>query len=262
MQYHIDTIPVWDAVKLNGECPLCALKRRIELMDIQRFLGASVMEPDVRIRVNAKGFCGHHLHQLFAEKNRLGLALMLHTHMKETEKAVETILLREKEAGKQPGGSPFKRMFKGNGASATPLQEAAKALEDTASACVICDSIKEHMNRYAYTMLYLWERDKDFRKALTQSKGVCIPHGAQLFSMAEESLPARELEAFTQTLSELITASLKRIEQEVEWFTLKFDYRNQDKPWGTSRDAVERACNKLRGWCAGEEPWPETPPRK
>ena len=24
MRYHIDTIPVWDAVKLNGECPLCA----------------------------------------------------------------------------------------------------------------------------------------------------------------------------------------------------------------------------------------------
>ena len=97
MQYHIDTIPVWDSVKRNGECPLCALKRRIELTDIQRFLGASVMEPDTRIRVNAKGFCGHHLTMLFAEKNRLGLALMLHTHMKETEKAVKNILAKAKD---------------------------------------------------------------------------------------------------------------------------------------------------------------------
>ncbi len=262
MQYHIDTIPVWDAVKLNSECPLCALKRRNELMDIQRFLGASVMEPDTRIHVNQKGFCGHHLKQLFAQKNRLGLALMLHTHMKETEKAVENILLKAKEAGKQTGGMALKRMFKGNGSSLTPLQEAAKSLEETASACVLCDSIKEHMNRYVYTMLYLWERDKDFKRAFSQSKGVCIPHGVQLLSMAEESLPARELASFVETLSSLITSNLKRIEQEVEWFTLKFDYRNQEKPWGNSRDAVERAINKLRGWSAGEEPWPDTSSKK
>jgi hypothetical protein len=156
----------------------------------------------------------------------------------------------------------FKKMFKMNGSSLTPLQEAAKSLEGTASGCILCDSVKEHMDRYIYTMLYLWERDKDFRKAFSESKGVCIPHGAQLLSMAEENLPSRDLDPFVETLSNLITESLKRIEQEVEWFTLKFDYRNQDKPWGTSRDAVERAINKLRGWCAGEEPWPETPSKK
>lgn len=256
MQYHIDTIPVWDAVKLGGECPLCALKRRNELTDIQRFLGASVMEPDTRIRVNQKGFCGHHLKLLFAEKNRLGLALMLHTHMKETEKAVESILSKAKEAGKQTNGMMFKRMFKGNGSAPSPLKAAAAALSGTESSCVICESIIEHMNRYVYTMLYLWERDKDFRKAFSQSKGVCIPHGALLLSMAEESLPSGELASFVDTLSGLITSNLKRIEQELEWFTLKFDYRNQEKPWGNSRDAVERTITKLRGWSAGEEPWP------
>ena len=28
MRYHIDTIPVWDALKLEGECFLCALRRK------------------------------------------------------------------------------------------------------------------------------------------------------------------------------------------------------------------------------------------
>ena len=46
MRYHIDTIPVWDAMKLNGECPLCALRRKVEMEDVDRFLGGSVMEPD------------------------------------------------------------------------------------------------------------------------------------------------------------------------------------------------------------------------
>ena len=47
--------------------------------------------------------------------------------------------------------------------------------------------------------------------------------------------------------------NLKRIEGELEWFTLKFDYRNDGKPWGNSKDAPERAINKLMGACVGEE---------
>ncbi len=262
MQYHIDTIPVWDAIKLNGECPLCALKRKNELMDVERFLGASVMEPDTRILVNQKGFCAHHLSILFTQKNRLGLALMLHTHMKEAGKTVEDALLKAREAQKQSGKALFKRMLKGANAPQTPLQEAAHTLSQTASTCVLCDSINEHMKRYTYTMLYLWERDKDFRKAFSESKGVCIPHAAELLSMAEDSLPAREIDGFVNTLSGLVSENLDRITKEVEWFTLKFDYRNQDKPWGNSKDAVERACNKMRGFCTGDEPWPENPSKK
>lgn len=262
MQYHIDTIPVWDAIKLNGECPLCALRRKNEFMDVDRFLGASVMEPDTRILVNQKGFCGHHLSILFEQKNRLGLALMLHTHMKETSKIINDSLTKVSEAGRQTGKTLFQRMVKSSSASLSPLQEAAKSLEKTASTCVLCDSINEHMKRYLYTMLYLWERDKDFRKAFSESKGVCIPHAAQLLSYAEELLPAKELDSFVKTLTNLVQESLDRITKEVEWFTLKFDYRNKDKPWGNSKDAVERASNKLRGYCTGEEPWPDSVGKK
>ncbi|NLE68688.1 MAG: hypothetical protein GX611_00720, partial [Clostridiales bacterium] len=52
----------------------------------------------------------------------------------------------------------------------------------------------------------------------------------------------------------LLNENLKRLEEELEWFTLKFDYRNADKPWGNSRDALERTVNKLRGWTLGPEP--------
>ena len=49
MKYHIDTIPVWDAMKRDGECLLCALERKTELDEAERYLGASVMEPDIRV---------------------------------------------------------------------------------------------------------------------------------------------------------------------------------------------------------------------
>ena len=78
MRYHIDTIPVWDAAKIDGECLLCALQRRVELQQIEYSLGASVMEPDVRIQVNKKGFCQHHQLMLFKGDNRLADARIAH----------------------------------------------------------------------------------------------------------------------------------------------------------------------------------------
>ena len=48
-------------------------------------------------------------------------------------------------------------------------------------------------------------------------------------------------------ISWLEQKNLERTEHDLEWFTLKFDYRNQDKPWGNSKDAVERTINKLKG---------------
>ena len=81
MRYHIDTIPVWDALKLDGECLLCALERKTELGEAERYLGASVMEPDTRVQVNDKGFCRRHHAMLFGMSNRLGHALMLESHL-------------------------------------------------------------------------------------------------------------------------------------------------------------------------------------
>ena len=84
MKYHIDTIPVWDAYKVEDECPLCVLEYRSEQSYIDFFLSGSVMEPDTRIEVNKTGFCPPHFQLLYNEKNRLGLALITHTHLKET----------------------------------------------------------------------------------------------------------------------------------------------------------------------------------
>ena len=51
--------------------------------------------------------------------------------------------------------------------------------------------------------------------------------------------------------------NLNKLEGDLEGFTLKFDYRNADKPWGDSKDALERAVNKMQGWCVGAEPNPK-----
>ncbi len=248
MRYHIDTIPVWDAMKLNGECPLCAIRRRNELIDADRFLGGSVMEPDMRVRVNAKGFCKKHQALLYEQKNKLGHALLMHSHLQEVRKKADAALKSAASAAK--GG---KRLFaKGDG-----LKEAAAALTAATSGCILCDSLEENMARYAYTLLYLYDTDPGFRKAFAASKGVCLPDASLLLSMAGEALSGARLSEFVETLQALTDASLARLSDELEWFTVKFDYRNANKPWGESKDALERTVNKMRGYCVGAEPNPK-----
>jgi hypothetical protein len=83
MKYHIDTIPIWDAFKSGGECPLCSVYEKCEADFVGSALGGSVMEPATRVEVNKSGFCAVHLGMLYGMQNRLGLALMLHTHIRE-----------------------------------------------------------------------------------------------------------------------------------------------------------------------------------
>ena len=90
------------------------------------------------------------------------------------------------------------------------------------------------------------------REAFAASKGLCLPHYFQVMQDAPRHLSGKTLEEFSQTAMRVERENLARVEKDLEWFTLKFDYRNKDKPWGNSQDAVERAINKLRGKCVGD----------
>lgn len=223
MRYHIDTIPVWDALHSDTECPLCALEATSEASYVEFFLGGSVMEPAVRIKVNEKGFCRSHLDNLLAVQNRLGLTLMMHTHMQQLN------------------------------AQRTPPQEKRKFLSRKAETpreapqCALCDKLRESMDRYAYTLIHLFSTDTAFRDAFVASKGVCMPHYHALLAMATAQFSGSRADAFAKALHTLQQENMQRLEKELYWFTQKFDYRNDDKPWGNAKDSPERAIAKLRG---------------
>lgn len=243
MPYHLDTIPVWEAIELDSPCLLCALNRKCEADEIDKALGGSVMEPDVRIRVNERGICQRHHQQLFAMKNRLGHALLTDSHSKELLKKLEKL---EVAPGK-------KGLFQKDDS----LASLAQALENLTGGCVVCEAIDGHMQRYLYTFLHLWKTDTAFRQKWEQSKGVCLPHAAQLLRQADRHLGGANRQAFAKSLLSLVRQNLSQDEKDLEWFTLKFDYRNQTKSWGNSRDALPRTVNRLRGACIDPDATPE-----
>ena len=241
VKYHIDTIPVWDAMEKETPCPLCTLYEKCEADEIDRSLGGSVMEPDARIRVNQRGICERHHQHLFQMKNRLGHALLTDSHTRE--------MLDNLEKMKKLIPTGRKSLFGGKSSA----DELADTLEKLSQSCVICEDIETHMQRYLYTFVHLWKTDAAFSEKWTHSQGVCLPHAARLLRMAQKQLNADQMTAFSQQLLDLVTQRLSQDEKDLEWFTLKFDYRNQDKPWGNSRNALERTINRLRGRCISSD---------
>ncbi|MEG0638678.1 MAG: DUF6062 family protein [Clostridia bacterium] len=242
MQYHLDTIPVWDAIALESDCPLCALHQKCELSEVERSLGGSVMEPDARIRVNERGICAKHHQQLFVQGNRLGHALLVDSHSKELLKKLKAA---EKLIPAQKGG-----LF---GKATGGADELIHKLRSFSETCVICEDVDSHMQRYLHTFVHLYKTDKAFQSKWDASAGVCLPHAVELLTHAQKQLNAAQLQAFCASLLALLQKSLTTEEQELEWFTLKFDYRNTDKPWGNSKTALERTINRLRGRCIGTD---------
>ncbi|HOB19459.1 MAG TPA: DUF6062 family protein [Candidatus Atribacteria bacterium] len=244
MRYHLDTIPVWDACKENSECLVCILEAKAERAYVESFLGGSVMEPATRIEVNDKGFCPHHNKMLFDAKNRLGLALMTHTHTVETIKKLKKL---SGKAASDPSSKLLDRLVSRDRNSKKSARDLADWIRKHVTDCIICDRLANSMNRYIYTIIYLWEHEKEFRSALAASKGFCLPHLAMILESAADNLSTSRLDDFFSDIIPVELQNLERLEQELKWFTLKFDYRNQDKPWGNSRDAVQRVLQKLTG---------------
>ena len=250
-QVHLDTIPILDAYKEGAECPLCTLEDALEKQFLDVALGGAMMEPDTRVMTNEKGFCARHFGLLYGAQNRLSLALMTHTHLKDIIASLEkpeSALQKALEAEKKKN---VLARSAGDATKSSPVHKGIAALADhiehRSGTCFICERIENTMARYLETLCYLYKKDESFRAAFAASKGVCLRHYPPLLRAASSRLTGDPLREFLQTLLDLQRRNLDRVAHDLEWFTLKFDYRNQDKPWGESKDAVERTLNKLQG---------------
>ncbi len=249
--YHLYTIPIWDAYKRESECALCELHRSLEAQYLDAALGGGMMESDIRLETNRQGFCPKHLSDLYGMQQVLPLALTLHTHFQDVLKdAQEGLDALEAAIAQEAGLAPVKKAVR-YVARGGDVGQAADALAQTAQSraqgCHICGKIQNNIVRYVDALLHMWQDDREFRAAFDASKGACMLHLPLLLSEAARKLAGEKRREFLSSLAKMQRDNLERIEKELEWFTLKFDYRNTDKPWGNSKDAVPRAMLKLRG---------------
>ena len=223
----IYTIPVNEAFEASAAdaacgCPMCAIYRKLEANELDLILGASMMEPDVRIKTNKQGFCRLHYDLMFVRKNRLGMALTLESHLKELQGDLKEGLLGA------PGSRPVKRI---------------RELEDD---CYVCRRIEYHFAHMIETAVMLWQIDPDFAPKLDAQPYFCLPHYRALMEYAQKRLGKKDLARFAKACDGVMNRYLTTLTDDVSWFCKKFDYRYDEEPWYNSKDAVERAIKFLR----------------
>ena len=123
--------------------------------------------------------------------------------------------------------------------------EVIKYLTEHEKKCSICEKLNYTMERYVEIILQLYFADDKFRDRLLSGKGFCLPHLKILLEASASKLSASKHSEFSEAVLNLQLENLDRIEKEVDWFTKKFDYRNQEAPWGNSRDALPRGIKKM-----------------
>ena len=229
MADQIYTIPVNEAFDLVSEqpevgCPFCRLYKKLQSDEIDIILGASMMEPDIRIKTNEQGFCLSHYSIMLGKKRMLGMGLMMESHLAEVAKRLE-----------------------GKGLFGAKRTEAISSLGELEESCYVCTRIEKNLSAMIATAVYLWESQPEFRKKFSSAPYFCLPHYRAMLDYASKKMPKKVFPDFYDEAHRVVAEYLKSLTGDVSWFCKKFDYRYDAEPWYNSKDSVPRAVKFLSG---------------
>jgi len=224
MRESILTIPISEVLEPKEGCPVCRMRDMLEQRTVEYIMGAAMMEPDVRIETNRAGFCHTHFTQMQKQKNRLSLALMLQTHLKEID------------------GKLFsrKKMFE-------PKNARKASLSAINSTCFVCEKIDWGMERLMRTFFEYTAANSEGKKILAEQEFICLPHFDLIHSLAPVHLKAKELDGYLNIIGGLTEKYIETLYKDVSHYCNMYDYRNsgKDASWGNSKDSIERAIKFL-----------------
>ena len=226
----IYTIPVNEAFDLVAEkpecgCPFCVLYKKLQEDELDIILGASMMEPDIRIKTNELGFCNPHYSMMLTRRRMLGMGLMLESHLAEVKARISKKALI---------GAPGSKS----------LPEISKLNRD----CYVCERINKNMDAVISTTVYLYEKNEnDFRKKFKLPDYFCLPHYSALMDYAGKKMDKKLFREFYDVAEKIEEKYVETLSGDVSWFCKKFDYRYDEEPWYNSKDSVQRSIKFLTG---------------
>ncbi len=223
----IYTIPVNEAFEAVAEkkecsCPFCVLYKKLQNDEIDIILGASMMEPDIRMRTNELGFCDSHYAMMLKRKRMLGMGLILESHLAEVEKTLDG------------------RALLGNKA-----QSSINDLLKLEESCYVCSRIDKNLSAMIATAVYLYESDFEFVKRFERVPYFCLPHYRKMLDYASKKLNKKSFRNIYEAAHSINKKYISELRGDVSWFCKKFDYRYDEEPWYNSKDSVQRSIKFL-----------------
>ncbi|NLV50932.1 MAG: hypothetical protein GXY20_09615 [Clostridiales bacterium] len=231
MPEKIFTIAINDAFSLQEGCPMCYLKNKLEESTLSYALGAAMMDPDIRIKMNEQGFCASHFERLFSMNNKLALGLILESHLDYLSDIMSTPV------------SGDKKHLMSKKAHNSDLTDEMTRLS---ASCFICYKVDHTQKRYASNVVYLWQNDPDFKNKLASQPFICLSHAALILEAGKRELKFDEYSLLCKALSILIGEYTRKLRADVTTFCTSFDHRNASKPLGDEKYSIDKAIKLLR----------------
>ena len=223
MREDITTIPINDVFEPHDGCPLCRMRDMLEERSTVYITGAAMMEPDVRIKTNEKGFCYRHFSMMLKCGTRLSNALILESHLDK---------IKTEFIPKDVKGKPDKKKI-----------AAIRALQKS---CFVCEQVEWGMAHMYQTIFSSYATDSEFKKLYNSQQFICMEHYAGLMTAAmNRGISAKVLPEFYADTSRLAGGYLEVLKNDVTHFCSMFDYRSKGQDWGNSKDAIERSIEFL-----------------
>ncbi len=221
MRYDITNIPIAEVFEQGDGCPICRLRNTLEKRAVEYITGAAMMEPDIRIETNRKGFCLTHYRQILAQRNRLSAALMMESRLEELERMI----------------------FDGPPLVGKNVKKQAKDAGQKLATCFVCDQLEDAMGKMLATVCRTYEAQKEFRALFERQECLCLPHFAALVEASAGAMSKKEQPDFAKEAARLARHYLSTLRADVHHFCEMYDYRNagNNEDWGNAKDAIERS---------------------
>lgn len=213
MRENLCSIPVNEVFEVKDGCPICRLYQTVEERMVDYIMGAAMMEPDIRLETNRRGFCHRHLQLMREKNNRLSIALQLETRLMEIKRGLGKESFPKKGTPPQPHD------------------------------CYVCGKIDESLSGFLTTICRLYETQPEFRTLYGGQECLCYPHYLMLCEYAEKKINKKLRGEFCTQTQRLAENALEQIQKDLRAYCDLYDYRNKTprSEWGTLGSSIERA---------------------
>lgn len=248
------TIPLMDAFRAGDECPFCYIERNVEQDALDFVLGpeASYMQDHVRAETDKMGFCREHYHKMFTYGETLANALILETRLRTLIGEIKKEMSHYSNVTK----TGLMEKLRKDVSAAKDGNNVSRWIHEKGESCYICNHIKRNYERYIATFFVMFKKqDSEFIELVKNGKGLCLPHLADILDAAPLYLNEQEQKQLRDILFPQMEENLDRILEDLDWLEKKFDYRYKDADWKNSRDAVQRAMQKIDSGYPADPPY-------
>lgn len=219
----IEHIRIYESFEKKEKCALCRSIEEFENQVLNSISTDLVMDLDFFPKFGDEyTFCDYHMSKMEDMRDKLGMAIML--------KKLITLEIRKMESG-QPENKGSKLFMK----------------KSHDKKCFVCEKVNiKAMNSDISITLDLWKNKESFRENFRKQEYFCFKHNRLLINEAKSRLNKKEFQVFREEITNVQMKYCKELENDLEWFINKFDYRYSSKPWYNAKDSIYRAREILR----------------